>query len=486
MSLRPTPVLRRGAAWTARPIGVLTLLTFAMYGVYSFSRYRQFLMAGYDLGIFDQAVRRYSEFKAPIVPLKGANYNILGDHFHPILVVLAPLYWVWSDPRTLVLAQAALIAASVPLVHRFARRRFGIRTSFAIAAGYAIGWPLESMADFDFHEIAFGVPLIIWAIDSLDDHRDRQLFIACGLLLLVREDMGILVLLIGLLRLSRRPRLPALGLVLAGIAMYALATEVLLPHFSSTSTFAYWTYDALGPNAGSAIRSIVLHPWHAIHLFFSPETKTRTILWLLAPYLFLSLRSRYALIALPLFAGRFFSSRPTLWTTQFHYSAIMWTILAAAAIDGAARLGLARWVIPRRGWALIPAILAVWGIASNEPVFHPMNRLFSLQILLYDTHMADQQAAVEEVPADTCVEADDRIAVHLTHSNAVSVPGLLGRTPDFTVLDMSQAETGYLAPTPQQALATAEARGDRVVLTRGSMLVLRSGSYAGPSKACRP
>lgn len=72
-----------------------------LYVAHSLLRYRNFEAKGYDLGIFDQAVHQYSLFKAPIVPIKGVDFNLLGDHFHPIIALFAPLYWIWPDPRML-------------------------------------------------------------------------------------------------------------------------------------------------------------------------------------------------------------------------------------------------------------------------------------------------------------------------------------------------------------------------------------------------
>ena len=135
-------------------------------------------------------MRAYAHFHAPIVPLKGAAYNVLGDHFHPIIALIAPLYWIWNNPCVLLIVQAALIAGSIPVVYRFARRRTAAALALVICGAYAIGWAFQAMIDFDFHEVAFGVPLIALAIDALDRRADRSLLIYCGLLLLVREDMG--------------------------------------------------------------------------------------------------------------------------------------------------------------------------------------------------------------------------------------------------------------------------------------------------------
>src|SRR5947209_6331509 len=76
------------------------------------------LQSGIDVAIFDQVVWHYSRFQGPFSSIRGEN--ILGDHFHPLVAVLAPLYWIWSDPRMLLIAQAVLVAASIVPVFVFA------------------------------------------------------------------------------------------------------------------------------------------------------------------------------------------------------------------------------------------------------------------------------------------------------------------------------------------------------------------------------
>lgn len=544
----PRPVDRGRDAWRAArgPVGVLALLTFALYAGYGCTRYVQYLAAGWDLGIFDQAVRAYSRFQAPLVPLKGPHYNLLGDHFHPVIAVLAPLYWLWDDPRTLLLAQAALFAASVVIVHRFARRRTSARWSTVLAAGYALGWPLQAAADFDVHEVAFAVPLLAWAIDALDRRADRALLVAGLVLLLVREDMGAVVVLLGLLRLAlgwadggrtgraptraarhtapspvqdtpwgavprrvldrwrgraarARVRGPAAharagltrgglvggGLVVAGVVGYLVATVLVLPHFSPTGRFGYWSYDALGPDLPSALASIARHPVHAAQLFVTPHVKLVTLAWLFGLLLLLPLRSPYVLLAVPLLAERFWSSRENLWTTEFHYSAVVWPVLVLAAVDGAQRL-VPRWR-PALTAALAVVVLAVpvMGTATTSGLW-PLHRLVTGAAFRWTPHMADQAAILALVPPGTCVEADDRLTPHLTRTNRVSVPTRLGRPPDLVVLDLTQQTVGFQLPPPQVVRARVLAQGYRVAARRGPLVLLRRPGYAGPSPACAP
>lgn len=489
----PTPIRRllRGAG----PVRLWSAVVFAVLAVFGIMRHQRYQTAGYDLGIFDQAMLHYSHLKAPYVALKGPHYNLLGDHFHPIVAVLTPLYWIWSDPRMLLLAQAALIAVSVPVVHRVAARHLSPRVALAWTFGYGAGWPLQAMMGFDFHEVAFAVPLLALALDALDRtpnrRADRQLWLWCVLLLLVREDMGVLVAAIGLLRVlrgdaGRATRWRGLAILAAGVAAYLLTTKVLIPHFNPGG-FSYWDYDALGPNLSSALGHIVAHPIETARLFFVPDVKTKTLVWLLIPWLFLSLRSPYVIVVIPLLAQRFLSAREHLWYTSLHYNAPEWPILAIAAIDGARRLRLATWW---RGRAM--AVVSAWvvvmpivGLIAYPSVF-PAHRLFDGDSFELTAHERDQAALLAQIPPSTCVEADDHLIPHLTHTNLVSIPGYLGRDPDFYALDTTFAQPNELSPPTLTIGRRALARGYTIVGHWDGLVLLRRPGYAGPSPGCGP
>ena len=68
----------------------LALVFFLLYAALSVSRQLQLRTTGYDLGIFEQAVRGYAHLGPPVAELKGPGFVLLTDHFHPILAVLAP------------------------------------------------------------------------------------------------------------------------------------------------------------------------------------------------------------------------------------------------------------------------------------------------------------------------------------------------------------------------------------------------------------
>lgn len=69
--------------WTA---AALFVVFFAVSGL----RFRAMATSSWDLGIFEQAVRAYAHLRAPVADLKGPGTNLLGDHFSPVLALLAP------------------------------------------------------------------------------------------------------------------------------------------------------------------------------------------------------------------------------------------------------------------------------------------------------------------------------------------------------------------------------------------------------------
>jgi uncharacterized membrane protein len=457
-------------AWTA----------YLVYTVHALTRWRQHRVAGFDLGIFDQIVRHYAHLQPPIVSLKGPNFNALGDHFHPILVVLAPLYHVWDDARVLLLAQAALVAISVWVVHRFAARHLDRRTAAVAAAVYALGWPLQNMIDYDFHEIAFAVPLLAIAIDALDRQSDRALLWSALTLLLVREDMGVVVACLGLVRLSRRPRWPALLLAVVGPATFFLVTKFVIPHFG---LFGYWTYQALGPDLPSAARFVLVHPLDTLQLLVSPPVKAEKLVLLFAPVAFLALRSRYLLPVLPLLASALLSSRPALWGTTFHHSSVLWPIIFLAAVHGAVLLRLPE---RRRAWLavrLLVVAIPVLGVLAGWQNY-PLHRLITGEAFAMSDHQRDAVAFTAAVPPGTCVEADDNVTVFLTHTNLVSIRGLLGRPPDFYAIDLAKADMFHVPPgrVHREALEA----GYTEVLEEGDLVLLQRPGYRGPTPECAP
>ena len=110
----------QGRAITAVLIGVAG----ALYSYVSLYRHNHFASNAFDLAVQDQTVWGYSRFEFINNTVLGIP-NLLGDHFHPILMVLAPFMWLWDSAGVLLVAQAVLLAVAAIPIYLWAEREQG-------------------------------------------------------------------------------------------------------------------------------------------------------------------------------------------------------------------------------------------------------------------------------------------------------------------------------------------------------------------------
>src|SRR5215472_11750717 len=192
---------------------VIALATFIAYDTISVFKYLRLDPGSWDLGIFTEYVKQLAHLHAPVVSIRGAGFNLLGDHFQPIVGLLAPFFRVFPTPETLLVAQALLTAASVIPVCRAAQEVLGTWASRGIGLAYGFSWGLQQMISFDFHEIAFAVPLLAFSLSALVRRRPRPAILWALPLVFVKEDQGFTV--------------AAIGLVMAGMGLVMLRDTVL-------------------------------------------------------------------------------------------------------------------------------------------------------------------------------------------------------------------------------------------------------------------
>lgn len=414
---------------------------FLAYAVLAFWRFRTLSTSSWDVGIFEQAIRGYAHFGAPIVDLKGPGTNILGDHFSPVLVVLAPVYRLFPSSLTLLIAQAALFALSVLPVTRAAARSLGRLPGLAIGVAYGLSWGMQKAVDFDFHEIAFALPLIAFALEAV--LRGRWTAVVCWAapLVLVKEDLGVTAATIGALALLRTRRASplAIGLVAFGLSATAVTLGVLIPGFNGSGSYDYWS--KFGAEGGGATIPLA--------------TAVRTTLWVLLPTTgLLALRSPLLLVALPTLGWRFLSHEPHYWGTDWHYSAVLMPVVFLALVDALPRIRVS--TRPRlRSYAHhLPAAVLAAALALTTTL--PLARLTEAATYRTPPDAVAAEKLLARIPDGASVESDIRPLSRLTGRTQVFWTGDTGGlAPDYVAVQLPADRT------PHQALADAMARHPR-------------------------
>ncbi|MGW5422635.1 DUF2079 domain-containing protein [Streptomyces sp. NPDC003943] len=364
---------------------------------------------GYDLGIFEQAVRAYAELRAPVVPLRGEGFNLLGDHFHPLLAALAPLYRLFPSPLTLLVAQSALLALGAVPLTRWAVRAVGPRAAHAVAAGYGLSWGIASAAAFDFHEVALAVPLLACSLEALGRRRWRAAVAWAAPLLLVKEDLGFTLAAVGAYIALKGPRRLGLATVAAGLLGSALEIEVVLPALAPTGGYAH------GGQLAAAHGSLLSALAHAPLDLLRPDVKATTLILVFAPSALLALRSPLALIALPTLGWRMASENVFHWGTAFHYSAILMPVVFAGLLDVLGRESREsrenREGDRRQVRAALATVLAVTAVLI--PSF-PLAQLAQRATWHTTPHLEAARALLARIPDGATVAASNRLAPQLT------------------------------------------------------------------------
>lgn len=485
------------------PAALLALAIFILYSCYSFFQYRHYITPSWDLGIFTQLAKAYSQGQLPpIVTIKGEGFNLWGDHFHPILILLGPLYWLFPSPATLLYLQNALLALSVYFFHRFGQAILPGLANLGLTVAFALSFGMQNAVAVQFHEVAFALPFLLLSLGNLVLARWQQseeaLKRACLWslpLVFVKEDLGFTVAIVGLLVVAfsgychelgallfplaetkpgpvkERMRLllrswrarPLLMLAsfttLWGAGWSVLAMRVVLPFFNTAGVFDYADRVDL---AGA-----LADPLQTAALFFYPWEKSASLGLLLLTGVLVWVVSPLALLALPTISWRFLSSNSGYWESSWHYSLVLMPVVFLALLDLLARARAAALRRPAgRGqsaaagylmrvknryqqqghWALPAlALLVTVCLLPSQPLWQLTDQNFvSWQDSASDRN---KRQVLKLIPSGSTVASDLSLITYLVPEHQVYWIAHSGLpAPDYVIIDQASPTWGSSPP----------------------------------------
>lgn len=443
------------ARWT---VGAATTAFAAALGALAVLQHRAFETGRFDLGNLVQTI--WSTANGDLLELTGLageQISRLGAHFDPIVVVFAPLWWLWPDPELLLVCQAVAVALGALPVFALARRHLG---SEWVAAGFAGAYLLYSPTQWlvldDFHPVALATPLLLGALLYLDAGRLVPFAVLAGLACLTKEHIGLVVASYGIwFALSRRRVRAGLTIAACGTMVSVVAIAVVVPHFApgGGSPFA-GRYAGVGGTPTGIAQKLVTDPGAVL----SALTEGRDlgyVLDLLVPLAFLPLLAPVALVTVvPELLVNLLSSTRTQTSIHFHYTAGAIPGLMLAAILGARRLG-GWWPSARRavGWA-VPLVALVAGIAYGPlPMWRhvPFGETLAARDHVVTRHDRVAERALRLIPPEAAVSATNTLGAHLSERRRVfSFPVL--REARWVAVDTTRFSSRDQAVAPVEGL----------------------------------
>ncbi|MFY0408007.1 DUF2079 domain-containing protein [Solicola sp. PLA-1-18] len=457
--------MRRPTRGDAVAYGLGAVLA-VVYAAISLTRYRRFDTPSWDNAIFEQAIRGYASLGAPIVDIKGPGYNILGDHFSPITALVAPLYAVFPDGATLLVAQALLVAASAVVVTRLAIEHLGRVAGPFVGVAYGLSFGVQAAVLVDFHEVAFAAPMLALAGSAYVRRQWVRVAAWTLPLLLVKEDLGVTVVAVGVVLVLSGARRVGAGVAVAGAVGFVLVLLVLIPAMNPQGT-----YDYLGVvGAGGGVDA---GPGPLTVLFTDVGTKVVTVLVTLGVTGFLALRSPWVLVAGPTLLWRFVGDNPYYWGIEWHYSLVLMPIVFCAMIDAVVRLRSGDGPDWLRTYASqVPAVATAVALVMCLQL--PVKALFDPATWQESPRAASARAALDAIPPGSSVETDIGLITHLTSDRTVYWTGTVGdAVPDYVLVDTLGG--GWSQQPDVVAYAEQQHPGTRYeqVLDDGGFLVAR-------------
>jgi uncharacterized membrane protein len=431
----------------ARP-RLLLWLAIGTYGAgfaaLSTLRHRSFETGRFDLGNMVQAVWSTAHgHPLQVTNLHGAQASRLAAHVDPILVVFAPLWWLWPSPSLLLTAQALVVAlGALPLFWLARKHTASERAALGFALAYLLYPATEWMTLNEFHPVALACPLLLFAIWYLDENRLLPFALFALLASLTREEIPLVVAGLGIwYAIGRRRWLAGGAIAAAGLAVTVIAVQIVIPHFNhgSGSSF-YGRYDAVGGSAAGIVRKAFTDPGRLLSVAFD-HRGAHYLLDLLLPLAGLALLAPLLLIALvPELALNLLSSVDAQSSIHFHYTAGEIPILFAAAAVGARRLG--RWT----GAAATAAVVAA--LAGNYllgPIpfwrFLPGGQTLQASDAQISRHDRIAARELRLIPGDAAVSATNSLGAHLSERKRIySFPYV--RAAEWVIVDEQKPSLG--------------------------------------------
>src|SRR5947209_5726032 len=313
------------------------------FAALSVLRHDAFSTGRFDLGNMVQAVWSTAHgHPLRVTDLHGDQISRLGAHVDPILVLFAPLWWIWPSPDMLLTAQALAVGLGAVPVFWLARKHLGsARAGLGFALAYllypATGWLTLN----EFHPVALATPLLLFAFWFLDEDRLVPFAICAVAASACKEEIPFVIAGFGVwYAVSRRRWAEGGAIALLGVAWAAVATTVVIPHFNQGQSSDFYTrYSEVGGSPGGIVKTAFVHPGRLAGVAFTGRD-LHYALQLLWPLAFLPLLAPLVLVAvLPELAINALSAVTTQTSIHFHYTAALIAPLVIAAVRGAKRLG---------------------------------------------------------------------------------------------------------------------------------------------------
>ncbi len=432
--------------------------------------------SAFDLGIQENILWNTVHGDILYSSLMGGNY--LGIHTSLVLLLVAPIYALAPSTETLLAFQAtALGVAALPL-YLLARTVLDNSRQGLLVALLWLTHPAVAGANFyDFHPIACAPVFLFTAVYFWWLQRWTPFWISIALLLSVKEELSIIVVLLGIVTLMSGNRRKGFQILAVGVAAYVVLQHLVIPHFAGGAHSYSWYYSEIIPSGEGPrglVTTVLLNPVFALE-FILTQAKALYVFQLFAPLALLPFfTARGAILISYGLAATLLASRPPLHQIGFQYAL---TLLALGFVG--ALLALVRFSDDGRRRALIAAVLLAVVTCYHYGMIWPRHHFTGgFSTIDFDYSERDRERyrelkeLIEQIPPEDTVLASENLVPHVAQRHIVETTRHVRdrKFPHYdSILVVNDGEAQRLRGTPGlNGLRDHEiaARSERFILFR--------------------
>ncbi|MHB8246598.1 MAG: DUF2079 domain-containing protein [Acidimicrobiales bacterium] len=354
------------------PIAALVTTYIVSISILSINLYSGYNQPPFDMAVFDQGIWLLSRFHVPFVTVMGRN--LFGDHTSFVLLLFVPLYWIWPHVQLLLVLQAVLIGCAVIPIYCLALRCLkSVSLATALGAAYLLNPALLNGNIEQFHPECVLVLSVSTALYAAICSKKGLLIASVIISLLVKEDVGLLMVPLGIWVALRRDRI--LGIIIAVTsAIYMAACFLLIiPAFLGVPSI----YLNRLPFGGffETIKTALVNP-RAIFDYVGSGKRPYYVWQMGLSFGFgFCWAPDVALVAFLTLAENLISTFQYMQQILYHYSLSLVPVLAIATVVGVGRVGALRDQRLLTTLVLASAVIAglFWGptFSSSDHFWRP-------------------------------------------------------------------------------------------------------------------
>lgn len=413
--------------WVSRnKIPIILGLGMVIYVVYftvaGYLRYDNFYTGRFDLGNMSQTVWNTSHGKIFEFTNPNGTEEISRLAFHAdfILVLLAPFYYLWSDPRMLILIQAVVVALGSIFVFLIAQHLLkGNKLPLLLATMYLLNPGVERATLYEFHAVTLATTFLLGAFYFMLKKRTVWLVIFLILAGLTKEEVWLIVALFGLYTGVFQKRF-ILGPLLAigGVIMFVYLLFYAIPQAAGSQHFALSYYSDFGDKPGVIIKNMLFSPQKTLPILFLPD-RMKFFREIFGPLGYISFFSPLYLI----FAGGdfmidFLSNNSQLHQIYYQYTATLTPFIFISAMYGIKRLTR----IPLRIRRVTIGVYLFIAMLLTAYLYGPLPGAKDPNIDMFVKPLPNASqidAYLSRLPASYSIAASNNLGSHLSHRQKI-------------------------------------------------------------------